>query len=182
MKDTHVIAAQRERAELTQKCAELTQRVEAINKRIAELETFIRVAGTLTVPEPPSTRPRLSRPSSDLVIRHDVPIPQTFKAQVIKFTEDMLTETKWMKTKDIVALLEKNGVTINTAGNKVVRISQILVKQKEKFSSSRKRGWTLRQARIDSPKGKGPNARTSSPLGATTSHRGQPMLAALSSD
>jgi hypothetical protein len=153
MEDTHVIAAQRE-------CAELKRKLEALNTRIAELETFIRVAGTLAVSAAPSGRPRLTR---ELVIEHGVPIPQTFKAQVIKVTEDALTETKWMKTKDIVSRLEKSGVTINTAGNKVVRISAILVKEKDKFLSNRKRGWTLKQGRIDSPKGEGPNARTLGP-------------------
>jgi hypothetical protein len=157
--------------------AELTKQMEATKQRIAELEVFIRVAATIALPsqQQPTDRARLSLPAQSEK-------PLTFKDQVIAMTEEMLATTRWMKTKQIVERLEQNGVTINTRSNKVVRVSSILVKQKDKFSSSRKRGWTLRQARIDSTKSKGPSARTLSPLGTTTSHRGQPTLAALSSD
>jgi hypothetical protein len=171
MEDLHLEAAERERAELLQK-------IDQFGKRVAELETFIRVAGTLSVHlvaaiSPPKTAARGAGPTQK---------PATFKDQVIALTEEMLTAHKWMKTKDIVAGIEKSGVTINTAGNKVVRISAILVKEKDKFSSNRKKGWTLRQARIDSPKVRGLNARASSHSGLPMVYREQTPLAALARD
>lgn len=153
-------SAQEERSRLIKQRAD-------IDKRLSELDTFLRVAHTLPEPDragKPQKRPRIYKRGV------------TAKSVVIAVAEEMLTTRDWIPTKEVLEQALARGAQIG-AQNKFLRVSSILSKAKGKFVSDRgKGGWALKGGR--SPKVEGLSASTLNPSIGAIPVRGRPRLAA----
>ena len=152
-------AAQEERTRLARQRAD-------IDKRLSELETFLRVAHTLPEPDKagkPQKRPRIYKRGA------------TAKSVVITVAEEMLATRNRIATQEVLDQALARGAQIN-AKNKFLRVSSILSRANDKFVSDRKKGWALKGGR--SPKVEGLSAQTLNPSGASSPMRGRPRLAA----
>ena len=156
----YIKAAQEERSQLSKEIADR-------QKRMMELDTFLRVAHTL--PEPAKAGKPQKKPR---VYKRGV----TAKSVVIAVAEEMLTTREWIPTKDVLEQALARGAQIN-AKNKFLRVSSILSRAKEKFVSDREKGgWALKGGR--SPKVEGLSASTLNPSGTPRPMPGQLRLAA----
>ena len=101
--------------------------------RMEQLETFLRIADTIELPEQTSLLPVQEQQR------------ETFKDSVIAATKRMLSDGKRMRTRDIVAALEAMGITVpgNNPSTKVLRVSLLLSREKAAFDSNRAHGWAL---------------------------------------
>ncbi len=131
--------------------SKLTKERAQIDKRIAELTFYLRVHHTL--PEPnragkPQFRPRVYKRGA------------TAKSVVLAVAEEMLATRDWIPTREILEQALARGAEIN-AKSKLLRVSSILSKAKNKFVSNRGKGWALKGGR--SPKVEGLSARTLNP-------------------
>lgn len=124
----YIKAAQEERKRLLKQIGELQEQV-------ADLDAFLRIADRL--PDPVrrgaklTFKPRLYRKQ------------KTGKAMIIALAEEMLTDGKRIPTRTILEQAQARGIEIK-AKNKLLRISSILSRAKEKFESDRSTGWALR--------------------------------------
>ena len=137
-------AAQEERSRL------IKQR-DDIDKRLAELETFFRVAHTLPEPSKAGKPPKRPR-----VYKRGV----TAKSVVIAVAEEMLATRDWIPTREILEQALARGAQIN-AKNQFLRVSSILSRAKDRFKVDRSKGWALKGGRP--PKVEGLSARTLNP-------------------
>ncbi len=142
--NSYLKAAQEERSRLIKQRAD-------IDKRLTELDTFFRVAHTL--PEPSKSGKPQRRPR---VYKRGV----TAKSVVIAVAEEMLATRDWMPTREILEQALSRGAQIN-AKNKLLRVSSILSRAKDKFKVDRSKGWALKNSH--SPKGEGRSAQTLRP-------------------
>ena len=127
MTDSIILAAQKEYDSLINKRTQ-------IDNRINELETFLRVAKSLSSDSAKTAMDILSRKTA----------PSTFKDQVISITQELLEGGKHMGSRELVEAIESRGITVKAPdmSKKVIRVSSILVKAKQ-FKSDRSRGWSL---------------------------------------
>jgi hypothetical protein len=131
MMDSMIVAARQEYSQLRLKA-------EAINKRIEELEIFLRVAQTIGRNGSSPIKPAK---------------PATLKDQIISTAQEVLANGKFRPTRDIVAAIDKEGIELKgTESEKVLRVSSILVREKDKFVSERGKGWALRVKGLELPK------------------------------
>lgn len=161
--DDRVTAAERELEQINKKLAE-----HPLFRRKEELETFLRVAKTLSSTSGNRAVSGTVRANARIVTG-SAPIALTFKDRVIQFTEYALKGGVHMYTRDIVKELEKQGIQIPTKNDipteKVLRISAILVKAPQ-FRSDRTLGWSLNTdlGKNGPPKGEARTVRSGSGL------------------
>ena len=119
-----------------QERAELVRQREAIDKRIADLDTFIQVANTIEV--------RIGDGDNEVPFRTRIQPRKrkSFKDRVISETEKMLAGGRTVPTREIVQELENHGLPV-PGKDKVTRISSILGKANGKFRPDRSKGWSL---------------------------------------
>lgn len=67
----------------------------------------------------------------------------SFKAKVIRTTEEILATQAAVATRDIIPVLESKGIEIS-GSNKVLTVAQVLSRQKDKFVSGSD-GWSLKK-------------------------------------
>ena len=139
----YIKAAQLEREQLVGQIADL-------QKQVADLDAFLRVAHKL--PDPTTRELKTKR-------RPYHRRKLSGKAMIISLTEEMLADGKAVHTKEILEQALARGIQIN-AKHKLLRISSILSREKDKFVSDRSKGWTLHAAHSSRPKGEAKRART----------------------
>jgi hypothetical protein len=144
-------------AKAAQERAALLKQAETINARIAEIDTFIRMANAY---------------SAEMTKQGKEVAPKTFKAAVMEVATEMLSGGGYRQTREIADELKRRGVTIK-GKDEVVRVSQVLITEPEKFTSKRGKGWRL----APPPKVKGSGASTPNPLSSAMSRPRQPKLA-----
>ena len=132
-------AAIEEYKELRNRQKEIEIRAEkekaALRPRLEQLETFLRIADTIK----PIQQESLPQPSDEIERR-------TFKDSVISTAILMLRGGAKAHTREIVAELERRGVTVpgGEMADKVLRVSLVLSREKDQFESNRMEGWSIK--------------------------------------
>lgn len=127
-----VSAALKEFKSLRDRKAEMERGMQEIQHRMQELETFLKIADTI-------------QPQKLVEYSEETRMP-TLKDQVLSATQRMLRGGIQMQTRDIVQELERQGIKLpgGTPAGKVLRVSLLLSREKEKFVADRTNGWSLK--------------------------------------
>jgi hypothetical protein len=139
-------------AQVRKEQQQLRRQRAAIDARLAELETVLRVLPTLGVPL--TTAIFDMREQGDNMVA--VASVLTIKHQIIEGCQRLLADGKPRHTRDLVSYLQGQGIALK-GKDPVLQVSAVLSKDK-RFAASRKVGWTLQPQN-----GEGPGAPTPEP-------------------
>lgn len=138
-----------ELADIDQKLSEFL----ALQKRREQLLTFVNIGRALYDGDglgPPTssvtTAPMASGNGANIVLPR-----VTVKTQIIDTAERLISDHGPMQSRELVEKLEAGGIAIGSA-NKVLAVSTIMSRAKDKFKSDRAAGgWSLNSPRKEAP-------------------------------
>ena len=131
-----------------------------IERRMSELEQFLKVAGSIK-----------------LDLSGDAPTraksQETLKARILRVAESLLSRREHVQTREIIDALQSQEGFIVSGTTETVKIQMVsaLLSKSDRFISDRTKGWSLKKPRKDEAEVAASASGSASPVG------GQPALA-----
>lgn len=130
--------AEAELAEIERKLAEM----QPLAQRRDQLRMFLSIGRSLYAGPPGQSEPLPPMPAAPTGRAPEAAFGGTVKARVVEAVAALLAANGPMRTRDILARLQAQGIEIGGA-NKVDTVSVILSRTKDRFKPDRTLGWSL---------------------------------------